>query len=115
MYNCCEIRSAFAEPVMSEHERKMVELVMARPASATCELATAMGYENFSGWNLQFGRMCRARFPDAPISPGSDLGFWSSTIVEFDHPNSTTTWRLKPAALHAFRSLGLGQTALASA
>ncbi len=105
MYTCCEIRAAFTSPELTEHERRMIETLMVRPGAGARELAAAMDYKDFGGWNLQFGTMCRKRFPDTAVDEDKPVEAWSRAIIDFDRTAEGWTWRLRPEALHAFQSL----------
>lgn len=101
------IVEAFRAKPMTDHERKVIQVLLDRPGSTTTELTRAAGLGNNMVWQMHFGVLCKERqawlWP-APDAVTRDGKFFSGILADADAENRFT---LKPEVVEALRELGL--------
>ena len=104
---------AFTRPELTEHERRVVQLLLDNPGLSSEALTREAGWGG-QAWHLHFGLLCRARghllWP-APFEESRSADFFSGILADFDP--ETRGFTMKPEAVQGFRQLGLTLTAKA--
>lgn len=99
---------AFSRQPWSDHERKLIQVLLDHPASTTTELNRLAGLGDNMVWQMHFGNMCAARSAHLGSPPPAitrDAYFWSGLLV--DAEPKTNRFTMKPDAAVGFAQLGL--------
>ena len=97
---------AFTTLPLSQHEQRLVQVLLDQPASTNKELSQHLGW-NDNGWDLHFGTMCKDRMHLLwKAEPGtSRAGLFYSGILA-TYTSGSSTFVMKAEAVEAFKQLG---------
>lgn len=98
---------AFRDPVMTESERAIVQILLDNPGASSSQLSSALGWQGQS-WHMHFGSMCSrraARLWPAPPAENRDADFYTGILADFD--DDTRGFTMKPKVVAGFAALGL--------
>lgn len=99
---------AFRAAPLSEHERKLIRVLLDNPGSTTTELTQAAGMGDNMVWQMHFGKLCKDRqsylWP-AERAEHRDGLFFSGILAEID--TSPNRFTLKPDVVAALAELGM--------
>jgi hypothetical protein len=98
---------AFRLAPLSEHERKLIQVLLDHPGSTTTELTRAAGLGDNMVWQMHFGTLCKSR--QAYLWPAEraehrDGLFFSGILADIDP--ATNRFTLKPDVVAALAELG---------
>lgn len=99
---------AFKRRPWSDHERKLIQVLLDHPGSTTTELNQRAGLGDNMVWQMHFGNMCKDRTDYlGPPPPAGSRGafFWSGLLA--DAEDGTNRFTMKPDAVAGFAQLGL--------
>lgn len=105
------VTNAFRHRPWTDHERKLMQVLLDNPGSTTTDLNRAAGLGENMVWQMHFGNMCKDRAdylgtpPQAVTREGS---FWSGLLA--DATAETNLFTMKPEAVEGLARLGLKAT-----
>lgn len=102
---------AFSRQPWSDHERKLIQVLLDHPASTTTELNRLAGLGDNMVWQMHFGNMCKdrsAHLGSPPAAVTREGLFWSGLLA--DAAPETNRFTMKPDAVAGFAKLGLKAT-----
>ncbi len=93
---------------LSEHERKLIQVLLDHPGSTTTELTRAAGLGDNMVWQMHFGTLCKSR--QAYLWPAEraehrDGLFFSGILADIDP--ATNRFTLKPEVTAALAGIGM--------
>lgn len=102
------VLEAFRAAPLTDHEHKLIQVLLDNPGSTTTELTQAAGMGNSTVWQMHFGVLCKSR--EAYLWPAEraehrDGLFYSGILADID--TTTNRFTLKPDVVAAFGELGV--------
>ena len=106
------LREALAESPAKLEELLRVHYEAPRHVRTYSQLAAAVGYKNYGGVSLQYGRLARKVADRLGVATRPEEGFWGIVIVDWvgAYDPSGTRFRLRPVVVEALEQLELPWT-----
>lgn len=105
------VTNAFRHRPWTDHERKLIQVLLDNPGSTTTDLNRAAGLGDNMVWQMHFGNMCKDRadyLGTPPPAVTREGWFWSGLLA--DATAETNLFTMKPEVVEGLARLGLKAT-----